>query len=265
MKPEAFNVYTERLRASLESHTEVVGLVTLGSTADASLRDEWSDHDFWVITQPGAQDSVVEDLSWLPDPQNIAITVSHGRHRRTVVYRDRHKVEFAVFDAEEGRTGKVERYEILIDRSGIGELIESIHRNSLAEAHVRPEALENLCVMVWSACERYGRGELLTARQYIDGFAVNLLLSLISNNKDGDQARDALDPRRRLEQRSPKLAAELLTIRDETVPQAGLHLLQIAERELKTKSATLAWEKVTMVQTWIRDFSNQLQLLGDRG
>jgi hypothetical protein len=253
MEAAAFNIYTEQLRASLESRTEVVGLVTLGSTADASLRDEWSDHDFWVITKPGVQDSLVEDLSWLPDHQDIAITVRHGRHRLTMVYRNRHKIEFAVFDAAEARTGQIERYKILIDHAGIAELIESIHQNSLAQAQVRPDAVENLCVVVWSACERFARGELLTARQYIDGFAVNRLLSLLSSHDEANGNRDALDPRRRLEQRSPKLAAELLKTGRESIPQAGLHLLEIAERELKVKSPTLAWETVTLVQGWIYD------------
>ena len=44
MEAAEFDNYTERLRASLEAIPAVVGLVTLGSTADASLRDEWSDH-----------------------------------------------------------------------------------------------------------------------------------------------------------------------------------------------------------------------------
>ena len=98
MKATEFHNYTERLRASLERVPEVVGLITLGSTCDSSLRDEWSDHDFWVITELGAQDSLVDDLSWLPDYQNMAIMVHHGRHGRTTVFNNRHQVEFAVFD-----------------------------------------------------------------------------------------------------------------------------------------------------------------------
>ena len=81
----------------------MLGLVTLGTTADPTLRDEFSDHDFWVITEPGAQDSLIGDLSWLPDAPNIALTVSHGPRRRTVLYSNRHKVEFAIFDPEEAR------------------------------------------------------------------------------------------------------------------------------------------------------------------
>ena len=66
-----FDNYTERLRRSLESVREVLGLVVLGSTAESALRDEWSDHDFWIITEVGKQDALLEDLSWLPDYQYL--------------------------------------------------------------------------------------------------------------------------------------------------------------------------------------------------
>ncbi|HET9711870.1 MAG TPA: hypothetical protein VFP64_08310 [Pyrinomonadaceae bacterium] len=246
-----FDNYTERLRVSLESVREVVGLVVLGSTANSTLRDEWSDHDFWIITEVGAQDALLEDLSWLPDNQNIALTVKHLPHGRTIVLRNRHKVEFAVFDATEVGSGKVDRYRVLIDRGGIAELVATVHDATLRQAQARPVTLENLCVVLWSACERHMRGELLSARQYMDGFAIDRLLSLISNNEPAEESSDTLDPRRRLEQRSTELAAEVMAIRDQPVPEAALQLLAIAERELKPKAPTLAWDKVTMVREWI--------------
>lgn len=252
MEAAAFDNYTERLRAALESAREVIGLVTLGTTVDSNLRDEWSDHDFWVITKAGAQDCFLKDLSWLPDAHNIAITVCHGKRYRTVVYHNRHKVEFAVLDINEAHEGKVQRYRILIDRDQIAELMKSVHQGTLKQAEARPDALQNLCVLIWSACERYSRGELLSARQYLDGFAVNQLLSLISSDDDAcEEGKDPLDPRRRLELRSPMLAAEVLTTRGQPIPETALRLLEIAERELKPKAPTLAWDKVTMVRGWI--------------
>ena len=253
MEAEEFERYTERLRTSLESIPQVVGLVTLGSTADADLRDEWSDHDFWVITEPGAQDILVQDLSWLPDHQEIAITVPHGKNRRTLLFRNRHKAEFAVFDVDEARTGKIERYKVLIDRNQVAQLIEAIHEATLQESRGRPDALENLCVLAWSACERYCRGEQLSALQNTKGFAVNQLLSLISEIDENTSRKDALDPRRRLEARFPTLAAELIALLEKPVPVVALHLLEISERELKPKNPALAWDKVLMVRGWINE------------
>lgn len=251
MDAAGFDNYTERLRGSLEAKREVIGLVVLGSTADATLRDEWSDHDFWIVTETGAQDALVEDLSWLPDHQDIGITVSHKPHGRTIVFRNRHKVEFAVFDVTEVNTGKIDRYRVLIDRGRVAELIAAVHDETRQQAQSKPDALENLCVVLWSACERHMRGELWSARQYLDGFAIDRLLSLISNSESGDERRDTLDPRRRLEQSSPELAMELMVARHQPVPEAALHLLEIAERELKPKAPALAWEKVAMVRDWI--------------
>ncbi len=250
METTQFEHYTERLRVSLETVPQVVGLVTLGSTADPTFRDEWSDHDFWVITEPGAQDSLIEDLSWLPDYQHILFEVSHRPHGRTILFRNRHKVEFAVLDASEVSSGKIERYRILIDRDGVAELIGNVHLETHRQAKLRPEALENLCVLVWSAYELHARGEILHARQYVDGFAINQLLNIL-HSESADDRKDALDPRRRLELRTPELAAELLEVYGKPVPDAVLHLLDIVERELKPEAAALAWDKVALVRSWI--------------
>ena len=239
MNANEFEDYTERLKRWLESVPAVIGLVTLGSTADPAFRDEWSDHDFWVITAPGRQASLVADLSWLPDHENALFVVSHGPHRRTILFRNRHKVEFAVFDSTEVNTGQVERYQVLIDRDRIAELIGTVHRETQRQAKLRPEALENFCVVLWSACELNARGEVLHARQYVHGFAINQLLNILYS-EDRDERRDALDSRRRLELRSPKLAAELLDLYDKPVPDAALQLLEIVERELKPKAPALA-------------------------
>jgi len=256
MDANQFDDYTERLRASLESVREVLGLIVLGSTADSTRRDEWSDHDFWIITERGKQGALVEDLSWLPDYQDIAIAVKHKPHGRTIVFRNRHKVEFAVFDATDVNSGKIERYQVLIDRDRIAETIAAIHDETRQQAQARPDALENLCVLLWSACERHMRGEILSARQYVDGFAIDRLLGLIANTEPGDRCKDFLDPRRRLEQRLPELAAEMLALREKPVPKAALQLLEIAERELKPKAPALAWDKVTMVRDWISDLQD---------
>lgn len=254
MKANEFEDYTERLRRSLESVPSVIGLVTLGSTADPAFRDEWSDHDFWVITEPGAQDSLVADLSWLPDYENALFVVSHLPHGRTILFRNRHKVEFAVFDSSEVNMGKIERYRVLIDRDRMAELIGTVHRETHRQAKLRPEALENFCVVLWSACELYARGELLHARQYVDGSAINQLLNILFSE---DERRDVLDPRRRIERRSPELAAELLELYAKPVPDAALQLLEIVERELKPKAPALAWDKVTINRTWILKISHE--------
>jgi len=67
---------------------------------------------------------------------------------------------------------------------------------------------------------------------------------------------EVLDGRRRLEMRTPTLAAEILRVLDEPVPAAALGLLGIAEREVKSKVPVLAWGDVTMVLGWISELAN---------
>ena len=250
MDPKAFEDYTQRLQASLANARGVVGLVVMGSTVDTRFLDQWSDHDFWVITETGTQDALVQDLSWLPDYSDVLLVVTHRNRRRTVLFENGHKVEFGVFDRNEAIEGKIERYRILLDRDHIAEFIEAIHQKTLEEARTREDALENLCVLVWTACERNARGELLSARQWVDGFAVNQLLSLISDFFEA-AGKDPLDPRRRLETRSPALAKEVGALVGKPVPEAAFRLLQIAERELKAKAPELPWDKAKTVERWI--------------
>lgn len=144
---------------------------------------------------------------------------------------------------------------MLIYRDKVTELISSVHQDTLRDARLaqhKPDGLENLSVLVLSACDRYQRGESVSARQYLDGFAIKQLLTLIAAHdvEPFDRHRDELDPRRHLELGSPELAAEVLKV-GEPVPEGALHLLEIASRELKGKAPALAWDNVTIVKKWI--------------
>src|SRR5437773_1874120 len=103
MDERAYEAFTDQLKDGLMDDTRVVGLITLGSTADVTQRDEWSDHDFWVITHPGAQSYFRDEAGWLPAAEDILLTARHGLAYRTVLYRNRHKIEYAVFDRTEAR------------------------------------------------------------------------------------------------------------------------------------------------------------------
>ena len=257
MNLQDFEAYTEQLRNTLESAPGVLALVTLGTTADPALRDQFSDHDFWLITEPGTQDGFVQDFSWLPDAETIALTVSHGPRRRTVLYRNRHKVEFAVFDVEEARQGEIERYAMLIDRADVVSLIEGVRletQRRVAQTQIKSEILQDLCVTIWSACERHARGEYLSARQYLEQFALNKYL-IWQARVDADGSINGLEPRRRLEVNRPALAAELDALSSKPVPLAALDLLEIIEREIRRKRPELDWNGVKMVQGWIRELA----------
>ena len=185
------------------------------------------------------------------------MTVRHGPSRRTVLYGDRHKAEYAVFDREEAVSGKIERYRVLIDRGEIGSLAESIRlqtHDERASALARPDKLENLCLLLWSAYERWERGERLSARRYIQ-FSIDAFLDLLAahNGLNRPHTADKLEARRRLEQIEPELGRELGRIGLLDPAEAGVALIDLAQKELKARAPGLAWEKVLVVRQWLQE------------
>src|SRR5215212_4996001 len=98
MNSGEYQNFLDELISTLEADPHVLGLIALGSTADAAYRDRWSDYDFWVITAHGSQSRYLDTVSWLPRAGDVLMVVRHGPSRRTILYGNRQKAEYAVFD-----------------------------------------------------------------------------------------------------------------------------------------------------------------------
>jgi hypothetical protein len=61
-----FTSFCSRLRERLVARVDVVGLVWMGSTADRERVDEWSDHDFALVTTDGTEERLRADLGCRP-------------------------------------------------------------------------------------------------------------------------------------------------------------------------------------------------------
>lgn len=53
MDAKAYDRFTEAICTRLMPDDRVIALIALGSIAAADRRDQWSDHDFRLITRPG--------------------------------------------------------------------------------------------------------------------------------------------------------------------------------------------------------------------
>ena len=63
MQPDEYRAFTDELTERLRADERAIGLVAVGSMADRDYApDEWSDHDFFVITPPGGQEELRNDL-----------------------------------------------------------------------------------------------------------------------------------------------------------------------------------------------------------
>ena len=95
---DRFESYLGELLASCSENPAITGLVLMGSTADRSRVDEWSDHDFAVITDAERVEQLRGDLSWLPRHARIVASVREHHDGFKVTYDDGAVVEFAVTD-----------------------------------------------------------------------------------------------------------------------------------------------------------------------
>jgi hypothetical protein len=81
MNSADYHRFSEELRSGLQQDERVLGLVALGSMAEWDyLPDAWSDHDFFVVTQPGTQEAFRNE--WLAGQFLTALLVGVGRYRR---------------------------------------------------------------------------------------------------------------------------------------------------------------------------------------
>lgn len=228
-----FEKYSESLTKSCIEHPKIIGLVLVGSTAETERVDQWSDHDFFVITATGDQEPLRKDLSWLPHSESIAFWFRETEHGLKVVYESGDVLEFAIFDCEELRDCTVNHHGLAYGNDDVAQGL-SVAANRLPEVVVGDDLADFrhfLSVLVIQV-GRARRGELLTAGQGIRGTATMALLKVLTRRLPADPRLDRLDVSRRFEFAHPelgKLLAEAMTQNPEDVAKS---LLRISENHL---------------------------------
>jgi hypothetical protein len=235
-----FAEYLERLVSSLSADERIVGVVGFGSTA-ATVRepDEWSDHDLWVIVEPGCEEEYRTDPSWLPDHGRLILWMRETPHGMKAVYDDGHLVEVTVFRTDELAVTRVNAYRVLLDKGGVAEALAGVRRETvdrLSEArHTEAYLAGQFVTQLLVGLNRWARGEILSGHEFVKTHAVGNLLALLPmvlEPADPD-VMDDLDPRRRVEQMFPIPAARISEALVRDVPEAVLGLLAAAEMSVK--------------------------------
>ncbi len=224
--------------------------------------DQWSDHDFFVISESGAQEEFRTDLTWLPDYDRMAFWFRETEHGLKVVYDDGHLLEFAVFDLSEMDLAKVDRYRVLIDRDRVGSTMERIAARTVLEADnavaddrlIFGQFLTNLMVGVG----RYRRGEILSGEEFTKRYALNHLVTLINKYVPTPDRNllDRLAPFRRFEFVYPELGEELDRILYMAAPDAAALMLTIAARELHAVMPNFPAGELEHVQLYLKRTKN---------
>lgn len=250
MDERRYERFTDELVRRLGGDDRVVGLVALGSMAATSHPpDEWSDHDFWVITHDGRAPDLRGDTSWLPEASEVVLVVHETRHGRSAIYADGHLAEFAVFDERELHVARANAHRVLLDHGDVHERMQQLADRTTREAGSVADPFGVLLTQLTIGANRFARGERLSAHHLVRGEAVRTLIRLLTGRGD-HPTTDNLDPVRRFEQRSPDLATEIEDATVRPIPVAAERLLSIAERECpeRAEPAALAAVRATLAR-----------------
>jgi hypothetical protein len=260
MQLDQYRAFSATLTETLARDPRVVGLIALGSMAEQDyVPDQWSDHDFFVITAPGTQEAFRSDLSWLPDHGRIAFSFREDAHALRVIYDTGHILELVIFDEAEMDQAYANRYRVLIDRGAVTQRIAAAADRTAQRAQQGAGSdqlnmgmfLVNMLVGVG----RYYRGERLSGHTFVKVYAQDHLLRLLAKYVPAPQHSllDNLAPSRRFEQVYPELGAALDLIALLPPPAAATHLLDLAERSLSDSMPDFPAAHCAVVRRFLAD------------
>ncbi len=210
MVKEKYETLTQSLRENLEKKDDIQALVFLGSTG--SNADQWSDHDFFVITDPGKQEKYRMDLSWIPGEKIFYF--QDTPHGLKVFIEPGHLLDFAVFDASEIFLSQVTQYKVIFDKTGVTREFGQIQQMTIlrSQTHNAPREIQwgRILFYLYTAYNRYLRGEILSAYQLSHCKAMELVLRIVSPLQQPlTPSGDIMDPFRKFEIMFPAIAGKI--------------------------------------------------------
>lgn len=237
---DRFDVLSSGLVAGVRARDGLSGLVLLGSASAAgeSRRDEWSDHDFFAIIEPGRGPELRADLGWLPDPDRIVLSAREGGVGFVVVYDDGHVFEFALAEPSELADSVAGDASVVVDDDAAttaGVVAAGQAAASGADAFDPDNDARLVLVKLLLGVGRVRRGESLNGGQFVRGAAVTHLLRAIRGRFPAQTAdsRDIIDPTRRFEKDYPALAGEIADALASPVEDAARSLFSLTRRVLE--------------------------------
>ncbi|MBN2981600.1 hypothetical protein [Cohnella algarum] len=225
----------DEIGKSLERKGGALALLGLGSVGVERERlDEHSDLDFFVIVEPGQKNRFIDRLDWLEEVRPLAYSFKNTSVGCKILFEDGIYGEYAVFEEWELENSSYAEGRVVwkapsYANTGIAKSsrnMPSIRNDSLD--HPLNEALTNLYV---GLC-RYARGEKLSATRFVQGYAVDSILSVLHLlEEEADGFPDPFGNDRRLERRYPRFAAIAGSMIQgyDRVPESALCILSYLE------------------------------------
>jgi hypothetical protein len=234
MPSPTFDDRTAALERALRAQPGAVGLVLLGSAAEAHRRDEWSDHDFWVLAAPDAAEAVRDVRAWLPDVDEVAALAREGDVGFSVLYRDGHVLEFAAATAAELAGAAVVHHRVVFDDGSVAGLVAASDGRATDEVSPDPANEAALfLVKVLLGVGRARRGEVLSGGQLVRQWATQHLVRAVRERVPSPLDPERIDPARRFEAAYPEVGAAIGAALAKPVEDAARDLHALARRVLE--------------------------------
>lgn len=233
MTPENYQALTQTLQQNLALRDDVLGLIALGSMAETDHHpDQWSDHDFFVITPSNHQQAYRDSTDWLPYPEKLVLHFQENNHGCKAIYEDGHILEYAIFDIEELNIARINSYCVLIDKANIAEIMPTL-QHPVTRENDPQRIFDSMISNILVGAMRTARGEILSGNAFIKQFALRAFLILCWELlADNSHFQDSLDPYRRFEFQFPDIAQQVNSVLLEPNIEAGLALLDLCQSHL---------------------------------
>lgn len=218
---------------SLSSMDEALLLLGLGSVgAELNRLDSYSDLDFFVITKTGYASHYIDHLDWLNEVCPLSYQFRNADVGWKIMFEDGIYGEFAVFDENELQHLPCYGGRIVWQKPDFRPEIPHLEQ----PAPKRPDSLDfplnEAVTNIYVGLCRYARGEKMSAKTFIETYAVGQIISTLHLHKE-ELACD-LDPYsndRRVEARFPGFAVHLSKMLQgyDRVPQSAVNILAYIE------------------------------------
>ena len=218
------------LASSLSKQEHCLAFLALGSAADINRLDDYSDLDFFLITEEGYAKSFIDSLAWLETCSSLAYTFRNTIDGYKVMWEDGIYAEFAVFNPSQLSQIPFTEGRFIFNKNPQtikGSPALSYPKLSQTLEYAFNEIITNLYV----GLSRYHRGEKLSAFRLIQVHAVDRYLAMMHLfYEEKPIASDPFSLERRVESRYPLMTSwnQLMLGYDRTLESAHemLNLLE---------------------------------------
>ncbi len=241
---EKFLDFQAQLTDSVAKRPEVIGLIFVGSAAATHRVDQYSDQDFFLVVKAGTGEAFRQDLSWLPNHNEIVLSPRETAHGLKVVYQNGDVLEFAVFEDSELELASVNDYRVMLDNQDLTGRMARIAARSIPKPIDRTREFELFLSLILIGTGRAQRGEILAAEQHIKSAAMDFAIKLIRNARAANEKADSLNGFRRFEQDYPEVSKELHRIALLESEPAARALCELVLRELDATEQELRQYRV---------------------